>query len=185
MQLQNIILESSRLQMRPVTLADVDTVHTLHSLPQIDEFNTLGIPANIGVTQELVTRWITETRATPPVSCVFYIGSKTNEFIGLIGITMGKPNRSSAEIGYKIHPTFWNQGYATEAVNQILNFCFTQLKLHRIEAGCATQNIASIKVLEKAGFTREGRKRKILPIRGNWVDNFFYAILEEDFAMQM
>jgi [ribosomal protein S5]-alanine N-acetyltransferase len=56
------------------------------------------------------------------------------------------------------------------------------LRLHRIEAGCAVENIPSIKVLEKAGMTREGLKRKKLPIRGEWKDNYFYAILEEDFC---
>jgi [ribosomal protein S5]-alanine N-acetyltransferase len=181
MQFQNILLHTPRLQMRPVTIADVTNVHTLHSLPQIDQFNTLGIPDSVQQTQDLVHRWITETNATPPASCVFCIESKTKEFIGLIGITMGKPSRLSAEIGYKIDPSHWNKGYATEAVNEILNYCFTQLKLHRIDAGCATQNTASMRVLEKAGFTREGRKRKILPIRGEWLDNYFYAILEEDF----
>jgi len=52
--------------------------------------------------------------------------------------------------------------------------------LHRIEAGVATQNLNSIKLLEKVGMTREGMYRKILPIRGEWVDNYSYAILEED-----
>lgn len=64
---------------------------------------------------------------------------------------------------------------------KVLDFGFGVLKLHRIEAGCAVDNIASIKVLEKAGMTKEGMKRKKLPIRGKWKDNYFFAILEEDF----
>jgi len=56
-----------------------------------------------------------------------------------------------------------------------------ELQLHRIEAGCSVDNIASSKVLEKVGMTREGMKRKKLPIRGEWKDNYFYAILEDDF----
>jgi len=44
----------------------------------------------------------------------------------------------------------------------------------------ATQNLNSIKLLEKVGMTREGMHRKILPIRGGWIDNYSYAILEED-----
>jgi len=50
-----------------------------------------------------------------------------------------------------------------------------------VEAGCAVDNLASVKVLEKSGFTREGRSRKLLPIRGEWADNYFYSILEEEF----
>ena len=66
-------------------------------------------------------------------------------------------------------------------MTRLLDFGFNDLKLHRIEAGCAVENIASIKTLEKAGFTKEGMKRKKLPIRGEWKDNFFYGILEEDY----
>jgi ribosomal-protein-alanine N-acetyltransferase len=66
-------------------------------------------------------------------------------------------------------------------VNIVLDFCFYQLKLHRITAGCATENIASAKVIEKSEFLREGHGRKILPIRERWFDNFEYANLEEDY----
>ena len=60
----------------------------------------------------------------------------------------------------------------------MLQFGFFELQLHRIEAGCAVENVASIKVLEHVGMIREGRKRQILPIRGEWIDNYFYAMLE-------
>lgn len=81
-------------------------------------------------------------------------------------------------------PEYWRQGLTTEALTQILYFGFTGLELHRIEAGCAVENIASIKVLKKAGMIKDGSKRKVLPIRGNWVDNYIYAILETDFFVQ-
>lgn len=66
----------------------------------------------------------------------------------------------------------------------VLDFYFNQLKLHRITAGCATENIASAKVIEKSGFLREAHGRKILPIRGQWFDNYEYAILEEDYFIK-
>lgn len=101
--------------------------------------------------------------------------------MGLIALRLGKAHFKIAEIWYKISPEFWRLGIATEALNELLRFGFLSLGLHRIEAGCAVENTASIKVLEKAGLTREGRKRGVLPIRGEWKDNFFFAILETDF----
>ena len=94
---------------------------------------------------------------------------------------LGKTNFKIAEVWYKIHTSYWRQGYTTEALTELLKYGFSRLELHRIEAGCATENIASIKVLEKVGMTREGRKRKVLPVRGEWVDNYFYSILETEF----
>jgi ribosomal-protein-alanine N-acetyltransferase len=98
---------------------------------------------------------------------------QTNQFIGLIALNLGKPNFKIAEVWYKLHTAYWRQGYTKEALATLLKFAFLDLKLHRIEAGCAVGNIASIKVLENAGMTREGRKRKVLPIRGEWIDNYF------------
>jgi RimJ/RimL family protein N-acetyltransferase len=54
------------------------------------------------------------------------------------------------------------------------------MHLHKVEAGVQTENVRSIKVLEKAGMTKEGLRRKILPIRGEWKDNYHCAILEDD-----
>lgn len=62
----------------------------------------------------------------------------------------------------------------------MLEFGFTELNLHRIEAGCAVENTGSIRVLEKVGMIREGRKRKVLPLKNGWSDNFHYAILSSD-----
>jgi len=87
----------------------------------------------------------------------------------------------NAEIWIKIHPDYWNIGFGTEVINKIVHFGFNDLNLHRIEAGCATGNTASGRMLEKAGLLREGTKRKILPVRGEWLDAYSYAILEEDF----
>jgi ribosomal-protein-alanine N-acetyltransferase len=84
------------------------------------------------------------------------------------------------KIWYKLHSIFWNNGYATESLKAVINFGFETLNLHRIEAGCAVDNISSIKVLEKSGMIREGRGRQILPLKTGWSDNFEYSILETD-----
>ena len=57
---------------------------------------------------------------------------------------------------------------------------FEDFDLQKVEAGVATENIKSIRVLEKAGMIREGLRRKILPIRGEWKDNYHYAIVKSD-----
>ena len=67
-----------------------------------------------------------------------------------------------------------------ESLKAIISFGFETLKLHRIEAGCAVDNIGSFKVLEKAGMIREGRLRQVLPLKTGWSDNFEYSILETD-----
>lgn len=177
------MLKTERLHIRELTSADVEDIHNLHSLPETDEFNTLGIPENIEATEKIVVEWLALQQQEPRSSYIFCIDKyDDNSFVGLIGLNIGKANYKTAEVWFKLHKDHWRQGYTTEALKRLLDFGFNNLQLHRIEAGCAVDNIASSKTLEKAGFTREGMKRKILPIRGEWKDNFFYAILEDDFS---
>jgi RimJ/RimL family protein N-acetyltransferase len=174
-------LETTRLLLREVEKTDLNMVHELLSFPEVDRYNTLGLPADMDTTKGYVYDWITAQQVNPRAKYVLYLETTTHEFVGLAGINIGKPNYRQAEFWYKLHPEQWNKGYATEVVQALLAFCFNDLNLHRITAGCAVKNTASIKVLEKCGFLKEAHHRKILPIRGEWVDNYEFAILEEEY----
>jgi ribosomal-protein-alanine N-acetyltransferase len=175
-------LRSTRLVLRDVVLSDVNNIHNLHSIPMVDQYNTMGLPKNTLQTAAILNDWISHQQMYLRAKYVFCIETPAHEFVGLLGLNMGKAHYRNAECWYKIHPDHWNKGYATEGVQRLLSFCFNELKLHRVTAGTATQNTASIAVLEKCGFTREAHHRKILPIRGEWFDNYEFAILEEDFV---
>jgi RimJ/RimL family protein N-acetyltransferase len=173
--------QSSKIIFREILVDDIPVIHQLNSFAEVDKYNTLGLPESMQETENLILPIIAEQNLNPRPRYVWFLENKQNEFVGLVGIVLGKPKYFSSEIWYKIHPSMWKKGYASEAVNSVLSFCFNELKLHRVCAGCATENIASIRVLEKNGFIREGSHRKILPIRGVWADNYEYGILEEDY----
>lgn len=174
-------LNTNRLIIREVTWADLDDIFILESSPEIDEFNTLGIPDDKNVTREHLRPFIGDQKAKVRKKYCWTIRLQTTgEFIGLAGITLSADRFKMGEIWYNLMPTHWGNGYATEVAKRLIRFGFEILNLHRIEAGVATENKRSIKVLEKAGMTIEGIRRKILPIRGDWVDNYHYAILEDD-----
>ena len=180
------MLQSNRLTIRNVESADLDNIHELHSLPETDRFNTLGIPETVHTTEAILNEWLSLKVKKPRISYIFCIESKNDrQFIGLIALNLGKSNYRSGEVWYKIHSAYWGNGYTTEALVKVLEFGFNELNLHRIEAGCAVDNTASIRVLEKVGMKREGMKRQNLPIRGEWKDNYFYAILDEDNPMYL
>jgi RimJ/RimL family protein N-acetyltransferase len=175
-------LSSKRLILREISMTDLEKVHELHSVPEVDEFNTLGIPQNMEATRNIIACDIEDQEnKTRTRFCWKIILKETGEFIGLSGMFLSNDRFKTAEFYYKLFPEFWNKGYATEIAKELIRFGFEECNLHRIEAGVATQNHASVRVLEKAGMTREGIRRKILPIRGKWVDNFHYAIVEDDY----
>jgi len=175
-------LETRRLELEEISIQDLDTVHHLHSLPEVDEFNTLGIPKNPDETKNIIQKDIDDqSKSQRSRFCWKIILKENNKFAGLAGMFLSNDRFKMAEFYYKFFPEFWGRGYATEAAKRLIQFGFEDYNLHRIEAGVATQNLASIKVLEKAGMTNEGIRRKILPIRGEWKDNFHFSILEDEF----
>lgn len=174
----DITLPSERLLLRPVGLQDLERIHELHSLPESDRYNTMGIPADLSVTEALVHSWL-EERAQGKKH-VFVIEAADGSFAGLAGMNIDRPRYARAEIWYKLFPHYWGHGLATEAVQVLLGFGFGPLLLHRIEAGCAVENMASARVLQKAGFVQEGLSRKALPIRGEWKDGYNFGLLKED-----
>ncbi|CDT07611.1 GNAT family N-acetyltransferase [Sphingobacterium sp. PCS056] len=169
--------KTERLYIRPISEHDIENVHRLHSLAETDEFNTLGIPKDIQETRKIVENWILENNKRHTFAIEL---KKDHEFIGLIGINLGKEKYKNAEVWFKLDSKFWNKGYATESLKRIIAFGFNDLNLHRIEAGCAVANTGSIQVLEKVGMLREAHTRKLLPLKSGWSDNYGYAILSTD-----
>jgi len=99
------------------------------------------------------------------------------------GITLSNVRRGVAQagsIGYWIGEPYARQGLMTKALRILILFSFTSLRLHRLEAACITTNLASIRLLEKSGFQREGYARQYLCINGMWQDHLLYARLKDD-----
>jgi len=91
------------------------------------------------------------------------------------------------ELGYIFNPLFHNNGYATESASALIQYGFKQFDIHRVTAFCNPENIASWKVMEKIGMTREGKLKKNVFFRRDshglplWTDSFVYAISRDEF----
>lgn len=77
----------------------------------------------------------------------------------------------SCFLGYKLDRAYLNRGYITDAGNAIVDVAFSGLSLHRVEANVMPHNTPSLRVLQKCGFTEEGRAEKYLKINGVWEDH--------------
>lgn len=98
------------------------------------------------------------------------------------GVTLSNVRRGVAQagsLGYWAGQSFAGKGYTTAAVRGVVRFAFDHLELHRIEAACQPENIASRTVLTKAGFEEEGRARSYLKINGAWRDHILFARVNE------
>lgn len=86
----------------------------------------------------------------------------------------------SCHLGYRLDEAELNRGYATEAIGRGIAVMFADQKLHRIEANVMPRNHPSLRVLEKLGFSEEGRARKYLKINGRWEDHIHMVLLNEE-----
>ncbi|WP_105381715.1 GNAT family N-acetyltransferase [Neorhizobium alkalisoli] len=99
------------------------------------------------------------------------------------GLTIGYIRRGAAQscmIGYWMGERHAGQGHMLAALQVAIPYVYGGLQLHRIEAACIPENWKSVRLLEKAGFEREGLLRKYLKINGEWRDHLMFSRLPED-----
>jgi [ribosomal protein S5]-alanine N-acetyltransferase len=86
----------------------------------------------------------------------------------------------SAYLGYYVGEQYAGRGYMTEALRLVLRHAFSHLKLHRLEANIQPENVASVALVRRAGFVREGYSRRYLKICGRWRDHERWALIAEE-----
>jgi RimJ/RimL family protein N-acetyltransferase len=171
-------LETARLVLRPMTLADAPELHRLVNDVEIAR-NTMTIPYPYpdGAAEE----WIAshQEKFDTNVETVFGIERREDHaFIGVIGI-LPEPH-DMAEFGYWIGREFWNRGYATEAAAAVIDYAFGTMGVNRVEALHFIRNAASGRVMEKCGMRYEGTLREARKKWDEYIDVKVYAIVRRD-----
>lgn len=129
-------------------------------------------------TREAAQAWVRVANNNPyePALAIEVDGAA----IGGIGLIFGQDiDRRSAEIGYWLGAEYWGRGIVTEAVQALTQYAFANFDLARIWACVFAWNPASMRVLEKAGFTREGVLRQAATKDGETIDVVMYAIVRD------
>jgi ribosomal-protein-alanine N-acetyltransferase len=90
----------------------------------------------------------------------------------------------AAKLGYAIAADHWGRGYATDAARAMVTFGFHELGLHRITAAIGPENAASMAVVKRLGFTREGHLRDHVFTNGAWRDSVLWSILAHEWPPQ-
>ena len=175
------ILRTQRLVLRPFLLDDALAVEVLAGAREVAD-TTLHIPHPYpagGGEQWIATHqgaWDAGTGVTYAVT-----DAGTGVLMGAVGLTI-TPAHARAELGYWLGVPYWNRGYSTEAANAIVDFGFTRLGLHRIQAHYLTRNPASGRVMQKLGMRSEGVSRHAVRKNDRFEDLETYAILADEWV---
>lgn len=160
---------------RQVRTRNVDWLEEWEATVPIEGLQSGEIPASFGMMVRSMHRNARAGRVIP--WAVTYDG----QFVGQLtvgGIAFG--SLRSAYIGYWIDRDVAGKGIMPTAVAMALDYCFDQLRLHRVEIHIRPENAASRRVVEKLGIPEEGLRRSYLHIAGDWRDHICYALVEGD-----
>ena len=103
-----------------------------------------------------------------------------DDLIGEIGFYEYKKKHRRAEIGYKLSRSHWMKGYMTEALVGMLDYMYGNLELNRVQALVDPRNEASLRLIERQGFQRDGLLRSYEYERGAYVDLIMLSLLREE-----
>jgi RimJ/RimL family protein N-acetyltransferase len=173
-------LKTERLILRPFTLKDSKRVQELAGDPSISD-TTLNIP--YPYENGIAEIWISnhEEKFKKKEALVLAITTRNED--NLIGAVSLKINTdfNNAELGYWIGKDYWNNGFATEAVNAVLEFGFNEFLLNKIYAHYLARNPSSGKVMQKVGMVKEGLFKQHIIKNGIYEDIIHFAILRDDY----
>jgi ribosomal-protein-alanine N-acetyltransferase len=119
----------------------------------------------------------------PDMICFLICRVEDGAIVGSITLSqIFRGSFQSAYLGYHVGAKFAHQSYMSEALGLVLRYSFKKLRLHRLEANIQPSNYASIALVKRAGFVREGFSRRYLKICGRWRDHERWAIIAEDWT---
>ena len=154
-------LETERLVLRKIKVSDYSDMYEYSCNERVTKYLLWRAHPDAKYTRDYLSYVQSQYRAGE-----FYdwalIHKDTNKMIGTCGFAKLDIDNNSAEIGYVINPDFWGKGYATEAVKRVIDFGFSELNLHRIEARYIVGNDISRRVMEKCGmiFTHSDKTKR-------------------------
>lgn len=173
-------LTTERLTLRKFTSDDVDATFKLYNNPAVTRFIDIDIFSKREEAEELVDFFIKRYEEDKFSIRWAITLREQQEVIGTCGFNYFDHESEWSEIGYDLSSAYWGKGIMTEALKAILNFGFVEAGLHRIEANVTVGNNASIRLLERLKFTREGVLRERLRVKDQHLGVIYYGLLRSE-----
>lgn len=171
------VLFTEHLTLDRFTLEDVPAVR--------DGLYSEAVCRNLFITPNKTTeeveeniRWLLEGYETKEDFHQWAVREK-GECVGRMMLTVNRRFQTGT-VAYYLAEKAWGKGYMTEILRRVIDFCFDELGLNRVEADHFARNPASGRVMEKAGMTKEGLARQKYCKDGEFLDAVLYAVLKED-----
>ena len=175
-----IFLQGKTTCLRDMTVDDLDAVEIIAGDDRVTRWLSFESRDRDGC-RAMLTAAMRNAQADPRTE--YYLAITARESEGMIGFArLALGGVKAGKLGYAVNADHWGKGYAQDAVATLVDFGFRSLDLHRITAATGPENAASRAVLNRLGFTCEGRLRSHVFTNGQWRDSLLYSLLIEEWV---
>lgn len=174
-------LSSERLVIRRMILADIESFHAYRSDPEIARYQSWSDYTRENAI-EFVTKQIDATPNVPGqwIQLSIVLGA-TDEHIGDLAFQSDEYDPRIVQMGVTLSSQHQHNGYALEAVNCLLHYLFNKLNKHRVYCIIDERNTASVSLFRKLGFRQEGHFIENVFFKGEWGNEYQFAMLKKEF----
>jgi RimJ/RimL family protein N-acetyltransferase len=176
-------IHTQRLALRPFTRDDLDAVHVYVSDPDVVRYLYWEVAADRAAARKMLDGKIGHwSLSDAGQSLILAVDRLDGGLVGEVVLKWLSREHRQGEVGFVITPAHQGHGYAVEAARAVLALAFDDLKLHRVIGRCDPRNTASARVMERLGMRREAHFVQNEIFKGEWSDEYVYAMLAEEFA---
>jgi ribosomal-protein-alanine N-acetyltransferase len=173
---QHPVLETERLILRQITIADAEDVFAYGSDPEVTKY--MIFPTHTTLADSITWLESVPWEFSHRRRFTFAITRKQDgKFIGSCGFHNFSLNHHRVMMGYVLNRNYWGNGYMTEAVREMIHFAFEEMGMHRVAATCDEDNVRSARVMDRCGMTLEGTFRDYEVRHGKFISTKLYAIV--------
>lgn len=173
------LLETKRLKLVEITHNHVNSLYEILSLEEVTKYYGTDHFRSLGEATKLIDMFQKNFFEKRGIRWGMIL-KENYKLIGTVGLNGLQLKNKRSEIGYELHPDYWRRGFTSEAILEVLRFSFTELELNRIGAVVYPENIPSVDLLEKIGFTREGLLRDYMFQNNKFHDTYVLSLLKDE-----
>lgn len=171
-------LRSERLLLRKMTEHDAGEVFFLRSDETVMQFIDKERMKTAEEAKAFILKVNLDIDANEVIQWAVALKEKPERLIGTICLWHIRKEHYRGEIGYALHPDFWGKGIMKEAILTVIDYGFSVMKLHSIDANINPGNMRSAAILESVGFVREAYFKEDFYFNGKFLDTAIYSLLQ-------
>ena len=172
------VLETDRLLLREIIPEDAKEIYEVRSDEEAMKYFGHNVYTSFAEADEMIMSVINGFKNKEGIRWGITLKG-SDKLIGSGGIWRLMKQHLRGEIGYDLSPKYWKKGIMTEALTEIIRFSFDNMNLHSIEANLDPDNAASVRLLEKLGFEKEGHLKESYCLNNAFTDTGIYSLIKK------